>query len=168
MIQIQYVDIGLLKNHDRNPRKIDEEDFAILKKSITDNPEYFEVRPILCTPDYTVFAGNMRLRAALDLGLTRVPVAVMDITPAQQRELMIRDNVSNGTWDADILGADFEITELQGWGFDPVAMGFKPEKAGVGGPDLSESQQWEYECKECGAKHIFTKKDLKPYVPEGN
>lgn len=112
MIEIKYIDTNMLKLHERNPRKIDAEQFEILKKSITDNPEYFEVRPILCTADYVVFAGNMRLRAAIDLKIEKVPVAVMNVDDSKQRELMVRDNIQNGIWDADILSADFDITEL--------------------------------------------------------
>lgn len=168
MIEIKYIDTALLKIHDRNPRKIDDADFDVLKKSITDNPEYFQVRPILATPDMVVFAGNMRLRAALALGLDQVPVAFLDIPVEKQRELMIRDNVSNGKWDADILSADFELAELQGWGYDPVAFGFKSDfQPAAADTRLDEAQKWEYTCPDCNNKHIFTKADLKPYVPEG-
>lgn len=162
MIRVEYVGVSLLKNHDRNPRRIDEQDFEILKTSIKDNPAYFEVRPILCTPDYVVFAGNMRLRAAKALGLKEVPVAVMDIPEDKQRELMVRDNVSNGVWDADILGADYEIAELKGWGYDPIGS----SNMTPGTPGDADVKRWEYECPECGNKHIFTKKDLKPYDGE--
>lgn len=164
MIETKYIDTNLLQIHERNPRKIDAADFEVLKKSIADNPEYFEVRPILCTPDMIVFAGNMRLRAAKELGLDQVPVAVMDIPEAKQRELMIRDNVTNGVWDADILSADFEIDELKGWGYDAVATGFDPK---VKAPAMStdENQKWEIECPDCHTTHIFSKSDLKPYDP---
>lgn len=167
MIEIKHIDTALLKIHDRNPRKIDDADFEILKKSITDNPEYFQVRPILATPDMVVFAGNMRLRAALALGLDQVPVAFLDIPVEKQRELMIRDNVTNGTWDADILGADFEIAELQSWGYDPVGIGRKGGLNSEPEAPTDENQKWEYTCPDCGNKHVFTKGDLKPYVPEG-
>ena len=166
MIHTEYLDAHSLKNHERNPRRIDVDDFERLKDSIRDNPEYFEVRPILCTPDLVVFAGNMRLKAALSLGLQKVPVAVMDISEEKQKELMIRDNVTNGRWDTDILGADFGLTELSAWGYDIDNLGtpsFAPSK-----PDtkLDETQRWIYVCPECSMEHIFTKKDLKPYTEE--
>lgn len=167
MIETKYIDTNLLQTHERNPRKIDGEQFETLKRSILDNPEYFEVRPILCTPDMVVFAGNMRLRAAIDLKLDQVPVAIMDIPEAKQRELMIRDNVTNGIWDADILSADFEIEELKGWGYDAVATGFdaKTKAPTAGGMDTDENQKWEIECPDCHTTHIFSKSDLKPYDP---
>jgi hypothetical protein len=166
MIKIEYRSIASLKTHERNPRTISDTDFATLQTSIKDNPEYFEVRPILCTPDGVVFAGNMRLRAAIAIGLEKVPCAVMDIPEAKQRELMIRDNIQNGRWDHDILGADFEIGELKGWGFDVDTFGvpnFAPTSADT---RLDETQQWVYTCGECGTEHVFTKKDLKPYEPK--
>ena len=165
-MKIEHIETGKLRVHDRNPRKIDDAQFEILKRSITENPEYFEVRPILCTPDFTVFAGNMRLRAALALGLKTVPVAIFDISDEKLRELMIRDNVSNGSWDADVLSADFELGELQSWGYDPVAFGFKSDFKPTGADTkLDEAEQWVYTCPECGAKKIFTKADLKKYDP---
>lgn len=166
MIEIKYIPVAQLKLHERNPRKIDAEQFEILKKSITENKEYFEVRPILATPDFVVFAGNMRLRAAQELQLESVPVAILDVDEKKQRELMIRDNVQNGIWDADVLSADFELEELQGWGYDPVSFGYKSDfKPAAADTRLDEAQKWEYTCKECGAKHVFTKADLKPYDP---
>lgn len=164
MIKIEYLPTAQLKLLDRNPRKITDEQFETLKKSITDNPEYFEVRPILCTPDFVVFAGNMRLRAAKDLKLEKVPVAILDISPEKQRELMIRDNVQNGIWDTDMLSADFEIAELQEYGYDPTLYGYN-SKFTPAPPDtrLDETQKWQIECPDCHSKHIFSKSDLKPY-----
>ena len=164
MIKTEYKPISFLKAHTRNPRKIEDKDFAVLKESIKANPDYFEVRPILCKPDGTVFAGNMRLRAAVALGMEQVPVAIMDIPDARVRELMIRDNIQNGQWDADILGADFEIGELQLWGYDLDAFGEKNLGSTNGsGSGINEDQRWIYTCGECGTEHIFTKRDLKPY-----
>lgn len=167
MIEIKYIETSKLKLLDRNPRKITDEQFETLKKSIADNPEYFEVRPILCTPDFVVFAGNMRLRAALDLKIEKVPVAILSISPEKQRELMIRDNVQNGMWDTDMLSADFEIAELQGYGYDPTLFGYKSNFTPAP-PDarLDETQKWEIECSECHHKQIFSKSDLKPHDPQ--
>lgn len=166
MIEIKYIHTNLLQTHDRNPRKIEGGQFEILKKSVKDNPEYFQVRPILATPDLVVFAGNMRLLAARDLGLDQVPVAILDVPPAKQRELMIRDNVQNGKWDVDILGADFGIEELQAWGCDPMGFGFdaKEKESNAGGKATEDDdQKWVYTCESCGVKKVFTKSDLKPY-----
>lgn len=165
MLKIEYTPVSTLKTHERNPRKIDEEDFERLKKSIIDNPDFFEVRPILATSTGRVFAGNMRLRAALAIGMEEVPVAIMDVTPERERELMIRDNVANGKWDYEILGADFEAAELEAYGVDTSDFGTPSFKPSGSDGRLDEGQKWVYTCDKCGEEHIFTKSDLKPYDP---
>lgn len=128
---VQYVRTDKLKLHPNNPRFIKDRDFDILCESIQANPEFFEARPILCTPDMVVFAGNMRLRAARHLKQKTVPVIIMDITEEKARELMIRDNVQSGQWDTEALAGMFEIQELQAWGMPEFVFG--------GGADGGES-----------------------------
>ena len=123
MQKINYIAIDKLKPHPNNPRLIKGPQFEILCKSLKDNPDYFETRPILCNKEYVVFAGNMRLRAAKEIGLKEVPVAIMDIPEERQRELMIRDNVQNGEWEANDLANDFDYQELIDWGIDPAELG---------------------------------------------
>ena len=116
MQEIKYIAIEKLKAHPQNPRSINEKQMEILCDSIKANKEFFETRPILCNKNHVVFAGNMRLLAAQKIGLTEVPCAVMDISEERQREIMIRDNVSNGAWDFDLLGNNFDVPELISWG----------------------------------------------------
>ena len=123
MIKIEYIDTSKLILSDKNPRKIDEKDFAILCDSIVKNADYFETRPILCNKDMEVFAGNMRLRAAMKVGMDKVPVAIMDIPPKRQREILIRDNVQNGQWDEELLPSLFDNAELEEWGVDMSQFG---------------------------------------------
>ena len=86
MQKIEYIEISKLKFLLDNPRTISDKQFEILCKSIKDNPEYFETRPILCNKDMEVFAGNMRLRAALKLSMDKVPCAIMDVS-LEKREV---------------------------------------------------------------------------------
>src|SRR3990167_364811 len=118
MQQIEYIDIAKLKIHPNNPRVIRDAQFKILCDSLKINKDYFETRPILCNKDMVIFAGNMRYRAAKEVGIKQVPVAVMDISEARQKELMIRDNRQNGEWDFDALANNFELDELVDWGFE--------------------------------------------------
>lgn len=111
MQEIKYLPTGDLKLDPNNPRFIKDEDFEKLCDSIKKNPKYFEVRPILCTPDMVIFAGNMRWHAAKHLGKEQVPVAIMNITKAERDELMLRDNIQNGQWDWDKL-ANFDTDML--------------------------------------------------------
>lgn len=137
MQKIEYIAISKLKKHPQNPRLIKGEDFEILCKSISENQEYFETRPILCNPEMVVFAGNMRLKAAKHIGMTEVPVAIMNISPEKQKELMIRDNVQNGEWDISLLTAEYDTEDLIGFGMNLEAMGVFTD-TGFGG-DIGNS-----------------------------
>ena len=117
MQKIEYTDVNKLKPCEQNPRQIKGNQFGILCKSIQDNKEYFETRPVLVNKDMVIFAGNMRWRAAKELGMKQIPVAILDVTKEKQRELMLRDNRSNGQWDWDIL-ASFDMEELKDIGFE--------------------------------------------------
>ena len=66
-----------------------------------------------------IIAGHGRLLAARKLGLTEVPVIVLDhLTGAQKRAYVIADNrlAENAGWDDDLLLAA-EIAALPGRGF---------------------------------------------------
>jgi hypothetical protein len=118
MQKIQYLAVSELSFHPDNPRTISKYQFKTLCDSIQKNPDWFEANPILCNKGLVVFSGNQRLRAALELGLEKVPVAVMDISEARQKEIMIRANVSNGEWNFDELANLFDEVELKDWGVD--------------------------------------------------
>jgi len=118
MQKVEYIEINKLTSHSNNPRVIKDELFKKLCKSIQDNKDYFETRPILVNKELIIFAGNMRWRAAKEVGMTEVPVSIMDISENRQKELMIRDNRENGEWDFDLLANNFEIDDLLEWGFD--------------------------------------------------
>lgn len=87
-----------LREADKNPRTITEERYQALKYALSSDPGMLEARPIIATPDGEVVAGNMRLRAALDLGWEQVPVYIADLDEKRKREWMLRDNVPYGDW----------------------------------------------------------------------
>jgi hypothetical protein len=78
-----------------------------------------ELRPIVVNKDMIVLGGNMRLKACQEIGLTEVPIIVAEnLTEEQQREFLIKDNVSGGEWDWDILANEWEVEQLTEWGLD--------------------------------------------------
>lgn len=119
---VQYRPISEIKELPNNPRTISKEDFDRLKVSIIDNPEYFEGRPLILsnrTGELVVLAGNQRLRAAKAVGLKEVPTIVLpNLTEEKEKEIIIRDNVSNGRWDMELLANDFDLQDLADWGVD--------------------------------------------------
>jgi len=122
MPEVIYRPIKDLKLLDRNPRQITEDDFAKLCQSIKANPEYFQARPIILsdrTGKLVIIAGNMRYRAAMEIGMEMVPTFLLsNLTIEKEKEIIIRDNVSNGKWDFDILANEFEMPDLENWGMD--------------------------------------------------
>lgn len=48
---------------------------------------------------------------------TATIVRAETLTPEQKREFIIKDNVSFGDWDEEILLADFDMADLEDWGF---------------------------------------------------
>lgn len=94
------VNIKSLKLNEKNPRIIKDSRFDELVKSIQDFPKMLELRPIVVNAENMVLGGNMRLKACIKAGLKKVPVIQdKDLTEAQQREFVLKDNVAFGEWD---------------------------------------------------------------------
>ena len=116
MLNIQMIPVEKLKLNPQNPRIIKNEAFKRLCASLREDPEYLEARPVLVNKDMVIFAGNQRYRAALEIGMKEVPVIVMD-NPELEAKRMLRDNISAGDWDMDMLANDFEADFLREVGF---------------------------------------------------
>jgi hypothetical protein len=66
-----------------------------------------------------VLGGNMRLKACKEAGLKEVPIIIADnLTEDQQREFLIKDNVSGGEWDWSMIANDWDADQLEDWGLD--------------------------------------------------
>jgi len=117
---MQYRRLSTLKKFGNNPRIIRDKQFEILCNSIRDNPEYFEARPLILsnrTGGLVIIAGNQRYEAAKTVGLEEVPTFLMEgLTEEKEREITIRDNVSNGEFDYDALANEWSNLPLTGWG----------------------------------------------------
>jgi len=110
------IEIGKLKNTEYNPRVIDTFKYESLKKSLIEMPDMLLVRPLIVDEDFNILAGNMRYRACMDLGYTEVYVKqILDLTDDEKKELMVKDNISYGEWDEQILGDNFDTTLVSDW-----------------------------------------------------
>jgi hypothetical protein len=81
--------------------------------------------PIVARADGTVVDGHLRLKAAQQLGLPEVPVALADdLSEAQIKAFRLLANRSAAwaAWDDDLL--KLELEDLQGLGFDLGLTGF--------------------------------------------
>jgi hypothetical protein len=127
---MQRVPIGTIKNNPNNPRVIKDDKFKKLVQSIKDLPEMAEVRPVVVNTDMVVLGGNMRLKAMREAGWKDVPIQVVDWNEDKQRQFIIKDNVSGGEWDWDMLANEWDTEELQEWGLD--LPGFDLDANGLG------------------------------------
>lgn len=107
-----------IKPNPNNPRLIKDDKFKKLCQSIKDFPEMLELRPIVVNKDMIILGGNMRYKAAKEIGLKEIPVTIADLTEDQQREFLIKDNTSGGEWDWEILANEWNSEELETWGLD--------------------------------------------------
>ena len=121
------IDITELKLLEKNPRKISVEAMEKLKESIERDPEYMENRPIIADKNGTVWGGNQRLKACLDLGKNKVPdswVRFVDWPEDKLRRFALVDNgpeAMSGENDLEILT---EWAELDFGDFDFADFGF--------------------------------------------
>ena len=107
-----------IQPNENNPRVIRDAKFKKLVKSIKDFPEMLEARPIVINPEGVVLGGNQRLRAAVEAGLKEVPVYVASWDEIKAKEFIIKDNVSYGEWDWDMLANEWDNVSMEDWGLD--------------------------------------------------
>ena len=114
----QYISPQKLKLNPDNPRTIKDTNFNKLVNSIKEFPEMLEIRPIVVNKDLVVLGGNMRLRACKEAGLKEVPYIIAEFEEIKEREFIIKDNVSGGEWDWEILANEWDAEQLNEWGLE--------------------------------------------------
>ena len=120
--QVQLWPTNRLVPYARNPRTHSEEQGLQIAASIA---EFGFTNPILVDSKAGILAGHGRLLAARKLGLTEVPVIVLDhLSDTQKRAFIIADNrlALSAGWDEELLSA--ELAELEREGFDLGRTGF--------------------------------------------
>lgn len=137
-VKMEWLPIGEVKEHPQNPKYITHEELESLKRSITEFPEMMLIRSGVVDSDGFLIAGNQRLKACKALGWDKFPVRrATDLTPAQLKEFMIKDNVQWGEWNHDLLKEDWNVDELKGWGLE---LGEMPEIDEADLPPTSQSR----------------------------
>ncbi len=117
-MKTQTVSISKIKPNPNNPRLIKDDKFAKLVTSIQEFPEMLNIRPIVVNKDMVILGGNMRFKACKEAGLKDIPIIIADLTEEQEREFIIKDNVSGGEWDWNLLANEWDVDQLTGWGLD--------------------------------------------------
>lgn len=121
-----------------NPRYISAQQADRLAKSIEEFPQMMTLRPIVTDDEGMILGGNMRYLALKRLGYTEIPdawvVKAADLTAAQKREFVIKDNAGFGTWDYEALSEEWGDLPLADWGVD--IPGFEDEEPKEKGASL--------------------------------
>jgi hypothetical protein len=131
-LKTETVKISEVKSNPNNPRIIKDDKFKKLVESVKTFPEMLNIRPIVVNSDMVVLGGNMRLRACKEAGLKEIPIIKADtLTPEQQSEFIIKDNVSGGEWDWDMLANEWNAEELDAWGLDVLGLKEKQEDGDI-------------------------------------
>jgi len=131
------MNINEIKPNPNNPRLIKDHKFKQLVKSIQDFPQMLELRPIVIDENNMVLGGNMRLKACIEAGLKDVPVIhANNLSEAQKKEFIVKDNVGYGEWEWDALANEWNIEDLDNWGLDIPAFANdieQPKDNAIGG-----------------------------------
>ena len=113
------VKINNIKSNEVNPRFIKDNKFNKLVKSIKEFPEMLKLRPIVVNKEMIILGGNMRHKACIEAGLKEVYITVAEnLTPEQEKEFIIKDNVGFGEWEWNLLANEWNSAELVDWGLD--------------------------------------------------
>lgn len=156
---MQYRKLTELKKLEGNPRIIRDKQFKTLCNSIRDNSKYFEARPLILsnrTGQLIIIAGNQRYEAAKALKLKEVPTFLMEgLTEDKEKEIVIRDNISNGEFDMDTLANAWGDLPLIEWGIDiPKSWNEEPPPEGPGGGEQEKEKPNIIICPKCN--HEFS------------
>jgi hypothetical protein len=120
-MKIELRDINSIRPYDRNPRTNDKSIDAVAASL----REFGFRQPIVADADDIIIVGHVRYKAAVKMGLQKIPVhTATDLTPEQVRAYRIADNktAALSEWDMDILPT--EISELFDTGFDMKLLAF--------------------------------------------
>ena len=110
--------VSQIKSNPNNPRFIKDDKFKKLVQSLKDFPEMAEVQEVVINKDHVILGGNMRFKAMQEAGWTEIPVKVVDCSEEKQREFIIKDNVSGGEWDWDLIANEWDAAQLDDWGLE--------------------------------------------------
>lgn len=114
---------GQLEWMPKNPRQWTQDGVNKAKDSLERDPDFLDDRPLLVVPHdgaFVVYAGNMRLTAARELGVETLPCVSYEPESVEDRDTIKRrailDNGDFGAWDWDALANEWDDLPLGDWG----------------------------------------------------
>jgi DNA modification methylase len=124
-LRIEYLPINTLKPNRSNPRRHSRKQISQIAQSIR---TFGFVAPLLIDKERNVVCGHGRLAAAKQLGMSKVPVMVLEnISATQAMALMLVDNklAENSDWDEILLAQEIKILSESGINFEVELPGFE-------------------------------------------
>lgn len=150
-MEVLTVPVAELKPAEYNPRRISEEDFEQIKKSIE---EFGFVQPLVANRapgrEGVIIGGHQRFQVAKKMGMDSVPVFYVTIADLdREKELNIRLNKNQGEFDWDLLQRHFTIDGLTNWGFDmkQINLNFEFPTTGPSADTIPETPEKVRACK---------------------
>lgn len=144
---LEYWPVGRLASAGRRLKK---HEAASVRKMIDSIREYGFRVPVLATADGEILDGELRLLAAMDMGLDEVPVLPADdLTPAQVRafRMLLLASPAWSAWDFEAVARELEAVvaldvDVRLAGLDPgearrLLAAFGSESGGQGDPDAA-------------------------------
>ena len=123
-LEITYLNPAELKAYGRNARTHAPEQVAQIVRSIE---RLGFANPVLVDENNEIIAGHGRTLAALELGLTEVPVVVLrGLTATEKKALRLADNqiaLTSG-WDVDLLASEIAAIHAEDEDFGLDTLGF--------------------------------------------
>ena len=100
---LKVLPVSELKPAAYNPRKKlkpGDKEYQKIKASIE---EFGFADPLVVNADMTIIGGHQRLSVAIDLGITEVPCAIVDVDKNREKALNLALNKITGQWDEQLL-----------------------------------------------------------------
>ena len=122
-MNLMMMEISAIKPYDNNPRKNDD---AV--EEVANSIKAFGFKnPIIVDKNLVIIAGHTRLKAAIKLGLTMVPVIVADdLSEDQANALRLADNKTGelAKWDKKKLEEELKLINWELLGINMTDVGF--------------------------------------------
>lgn len=139
-----------LKDNPNNPRNISKKEMEKLVRSIEQDGYHGR---ILVDTDKNIIGGHQRKQAMKILNVSgdeeiEVLMPNRELTETEFDRISIRDNLSFGEWDMDILANKFDTESLIDWGFDEEV--FFEDVDISGNEEKPKSDKKLTKCPECG------------------
>lgn len=141
--ELTYIRVSEIHLLPENPRSITKKDFERLVDSIKING-FWKHRPLALVErdgKLVALAGNQRLKAAKKLEMEEVPCLIYsEMTPDDEKEIILRDNINNGDWDYNELQVNDIFGDVD---FESIGLVLPEEKPKKGKKKASEEDSSE-------------------------